>query len=76
MLTKPQIGYWFYVFFVFWDTFEATFMYFYFVETKGLTLEELDSVFEADNPRKESVAVKRRQMQVAKGEMAVPGATA
>lgn len=49
-------------------------MYFYFVETKGLTLEELDAVFEADNPRKESVAVKKRQLQVAKGEMSVSGA--
>lgn len=37
-----QIGYWFYVFFVFWDTFEFAFIYFFFVETKGLTLEELD----------------------------------
>lgn len=36
-------------------------MYFYFVETKGLTLEELDSIFEADNPRKESISVKRRR---------------
>lgn len=43
-------------------------MYFYFVETKGLTLEELDLVFEADNPRKESVAVKRRQRHVALAE--------
>lgn len=39
------------------------------METKGLTLEELDAVFEADNPRKESVAIKKRQMQVVKGEI-------
>jgi hypothetical protein len=39
-------------------------MYLFFVETKGLTLEELDVIFEADNPRKESLAVKRRQRQV------------
>ena len=32
-----------------------TFMYFFFVETKGLTLEELDVIFEAKNPRKASV---------------------
>ena len=43
------------MFFVFWDTFEMTFMYFFFVETKGLTLEELDVIFEAKNPRKASV---------------------
>ena len=64
-----QIGYWFYVFFVFWDTFETGFIYYFFVETKGLTLEELDAVFEARNPRKESVAIKKRQKQVAKGQI-------
>lgn len=30
-------------------------MYFFFVETKNMTLEELDVIFEADNPRKASV---------------------
>ncbi|KAF2735853.1 lactose permease [Polyplosphaeria fusca] len=54
-----NIGYWFYVFFVFWDCFEFAFMYFFFVETKGLTLEELDDIFEAKNPRKASTTVKK-----------------
>ncbi|KAH8696014.1 general substrate transporter [Talaromyces proteolyticus] len=49
-----NIGYWFYVFFVLWDLFEAAFIYLFFVETKGRTLEELDEVFEAKNPRKAS----------------------
>lgn len=31
----------------------------FFVETKGRTLEELDAVFEAKNPRKASTAVIR-----------------
>ncbi len=43
-----------YVFFVFWDLFEFTFIYFFFVETKGRTLEELTAVFAAKNPRKAS----------------------
>lgn len=43
-----------YVFIVFWDLFECAFIYFFFVETKGRTLEELDAVFEAKNPRKKS----------------------
>ena len=51
-----QIKYWFYVFFVFWDLFEFVFIYFFFVETKGRTLEELDEIFEAPNPRKASTA--------------------
>jgi len=42
------------VFFVFWDIFELAFIYFFYVETKGRTLEELDQVFEEKNPRKAS----------------------
>ena len=34
-------------------------MYFFFVETKDLTLEEMDEIFEAKNPRKKSTEVKR-----------------
>ncbi|KAK0105008.1 hypothetical protein ONS95_004622 [Cadophora gregata] len=52
-----NITYWFYIFFVFWDVFEALFIYFFFVETKGRTLEELDAVFEAKSPRKASTAL-------------------
>ena len=45
-----NIGYYFYIFFVFWDLFEFVFMFFFFPETKERTLEELDEVFEARNP--------------------------
>lgn len=45
---------------------EAAFIYFFFVETKGVTLEELDVIFEAKNPRKASVEVKKRQSRIAK----------
>jgi hypothetical protein len=58
-IALSHIGYWFYVFFVFWDIFEFAFMYFFFVETKGLTLEEMDDIFEAPNPRKKSTEVKK-----------------
>jgi len=54
-----NIGYWFYVFFVFFDLFEFVFIYFFFVETKGRTLEELDEIFESKNPRKASTALHR-----------------
>ncbi|KAL3487615.1 putative transporter [Aspergillus germanicus] len=53
-IAMENIRYWFYVFFVFWDLFECAFIYFFFVETKGRTLEELDAVFETRNPRKAS----------------------
>ena len=46
-------------------------MYFFFVETKGLTLEELDAVFEAKNPRDESLAIRKRQARVLQSERAV-----
>lgn len=59
-IALSSIGYWFYVFFVFWDTFEFAFIYFFFIETKGLTLEELDVIFEADNPRKASIEAKKK----------------
>lgn len=58
---REQIGYWFYVFFVFWDLFEFTFIYFFYVETKGVSLEELEVIFESKNPRKASTAVKKLQ---------------
>ncbi|OBT83709.1 hypothetical protein VE02_08277 [Pseudogymnoascus sp. 03VT05] len=53
-IALKNIGYWFYVFFVFWDLFEAAFIYLFFVETKGRTLEEMDEIFDAPNPRKAS----------------------
>jgi len=58
-IALKNIGYWFYVFFVLWDLFECAIIYFFFVETKGRTLEELDEVFEAPNPRKASTAKTR-----------------
>ena len=47
------------MFFVFWDLFELVVIYFFFVETKGISIEELDAIFEAKNPRKASTAVKK-----------------
>ncbi|KAJ9636660.1 hypothetical protein H2204_005260 [Knufia peltigerae] len=51
-----NIKFWFYAFFAFWDLFEFCFIYLFYVETKGRTLEELDDIFEARNPRKASIA--------------------
>ncbi|KAF3798536.1 Lactose permease [Colletotrichum gloeosporioides] len=63
-IALSSIGYWFYVFFVAWDSFEIAFMYLFFVETKGFTLEELDEIFEAKNPRDASLQAKKRQTQI------------
>lgn len=73
-IALSSIGYWFYVFFVFWDTFELAFMYLFFVETKGMTLEELDAIFEARNPRKASVEAKNMQRRIIKEERTTNGA--
>lgn len=43
-----------YLVFVIWDTFEVLMIYFFIVETKGLTLEEIDEVFAQPNPVKYS----------------------
>lgn len=40
-----------YVIFLVWDVFEVVVIYFFLVETKGLTLEEINEIFEERNPR-------------------------
>ncbi|POS69465.1 lactose permease [Diaporthe helianthi] len=45
-----SIGYYFYLFFVFWDLVEWVCIFLLFPETKGRTLEEMDEVFSAPNP--------------------------
>ncbi|CRK22047.1 hypothetical protein BN1708_013280 [Verticillium longisporum] len=69
-IALSSIGYWFYVFFAFWDSFEVRFMYFFFVETKGSTLEELDEIFEAENPRKASVEAANARRRIIREQRA------
>ncbi|RLV84527.1 Lactose permease [Meyerozyma sp. JA9] len=54
-IAMKNIQYWFYVFFVFWDAFEVVIIYFFFIETKGLSLEEIDLIFLSENPVKSSI---------------------
>lgn len=49
-----EIGYELYLVFIVWIVFEICFTCFFYVETKGKTLEELSKIFEAKNPRKAS----------------------
>lgn len=49
------ISYYYYLVFVFWDLVEFAIIYFFFVETKNRTLEELNEVFNAKNPVKKSL---------------------
>ncbi|KAJ4152950.1 hypothetical protein LMH87_009467 [Akanthomyces muscarius] len=54
-----KIGYKTYVIFSAWNFVELAISYFYSVETKGYTLEELDDIFESPNPRKASTQKRR-----------------
>uniref|UniRef100_L2GCB1 MFS monosaccharide transporter n=1 Tax=Colletotrichum fructicola (strain Nara gc5) TaxID=1213859 RepID=L2GCB1_COLFN len=56
-----NIKYYFYIVFIFWDLFEAVFIYFFFPETKDRTLEELEEVFSAPNPVKKSLEKRSAQ---------------
>ncbi|KAF2399675.1 MFS lactose permease-like protein [Trichodelitschia bisporula] len=48
-------GWKYYFLFIFWDLFEFTFIYFFFVETKQRTLEELTEIFQSRNRVKTSL---------------------
>ena len=56
----------FYIVFIAIDVVVFAVIYFFFPETKGRTLEELDEIFEAKNPVKTSLA--RKNVVVSKGE--------
>jgi hypothetical protein len=43
-------GWKYYFLYIFWDIFEFVFIYFFFVETKNRTLEELTEIFTAKKP--------------------------
>ncbi|UPK91055.1 hypothetical protein LCI18_001990 [Fusarium solani-melongenae] len=50
-----KIKYYFYIVFIGWDIIQLLVIYFFWPETKGRTLEELDEVFKAPNPVKKSL---------------------
>ncbi|KDQ55565.1 hypothetical protein JAAARDRAFT_48515 [Jaapia argillacea MUCL 33604] len=48
-IALQKLGWKYYLVYVCWLTFEAVFVYFYVVETKGLTLEETAAIFDGDD---------------------------
>lgn len=53
------IGWHTYIILAAWNVFQATFIYFFAVETNNRTLEELTEIFDAPNPRKKSTEVQK-----------------
>jgi MFS family permease len=62
-----KIGWKLYLVYIGWICVEIVVVYLFFVETAGKTLEELKGIFEAPNPRKESV--KRTTIEVRNGQV-------
>lgn len=61
-----KIGYKTYIVFCIWNFVEFGFSYFFSVETKGFTLEELDGIFESPDPRKAST--RKREVVIEDGK--------
>ncbi|KAJ3722677.1 general substrate transporter [Lentinula raphanica] len=58
-IALQRIGWKYYIVYVCWDIFECMMIWFFAVETRGRTLEELNDIFEAPNPVKASLAKKK-----------------
>lgn len=56
-IAMENIKYWYYVFFAIWNVMQFAVVYFFFVETSNLTLEEVEHVFSCDHPVRESIAL-------------------
>ncbi|RDW56878.1 hypothetical protein BP5796_12945 [Coleophoma crateriformis] len=56
-----HLKYYFYLVFATWDILEWAVIFFFFPETKGRTLEELEEVFSAKNPVKKSLEKRSAQ---------------
>lgn len=50
-----NIGWKIYIVYIFWNIVQAAWIYIFFVETRGHTLEEMDEIFNSKNPVKESL---------------------
>ncbi|KAH7078303.1 hypothetical protein FB567DRAFT_132151 [Paraphoma chrysanthemicola] len=60
-------GWKYYFLFIFWDIFEFVFIYFFFVETRRRTLEEISEIFKSRKPVKTSLSKTRIIMQGSRG---------
>lgn len=68
-ISLAEIGWKTYIVFTIWDGIQFMVFYFLLPETKKRTLEELDLIFEAKNPVKESLA--KRKIEFAESGVVV-----
>ncbi|KAJ7284054.1 general substrate transporter [Mycena rebaudengoi] len=68
-IALQNIGWKYYCVYVAWDLFECVVIYFFVVETRGRTLEELNEIFEDPNPVKASI--RKRKVALA-GDKVIP----
>jgi hypothetical protein len=61
-----------YIIFTVWDAFEVLVIYFFVVETKGFTLEEIGEIFSQPNPRQYSDQLLKNARAKQVGESATP----
>lgn len=54
-IALKRISWRIYIVYIFWNIVQASWIYFFFVETKGHTLEEMDDIFNSKHPVKESL---------------------
>jgi len=54
-IALQKLGWKVYLIFLFWDAFEVCIIYFFLVETRGLSLEQIEDVFKQPNPVKYSI---------------------
>jgi hypothetical protein len=57
----------YYFLFIFWDIFEFVFIYFFFVETRRRTLEEISEIFKSRKPVEKSLNKTRIIMHGSRG---------
>ncbi|ANB11763.1 hexose transporter HXT15 [Sugiyamaella lignohabitans] len=48
-IAMANLNWKYYIFYCIWDGFEAIFVYFFFIETKGVALEEIAKIFDGDD---------------------------
>ncbi|KAJ3741040.1 general substrate transporter [Lentinula detonsa] len=70
-IALQNIGWKYYIVYVCWDIFECTMIWFFAVETRGRTLEELNDIFESPNPVKASLAKKKIAVMEKGGQVEV-----